>query len=395
MHKVQRGDEKRRSVLVIGMLDSIHLARWLSQFKELNIDFYIYPSKKFKNLSEALVELLSTNRNASYKLLARSPFLRICGYLDYLRYEFPKIIHMNNSRRYFLDYQLGKREFDYVHALEIQGAGYLISSIEKKSLKSAKVILTNWGSDVFYFRNQAKHLENIKQSLSYADFYSAECVRDYKLVSKIGFAGQFLPCMPNAGGFGIEYFSTALESPSKRRQVLIKGYGGEFGRINLFIPHMPLIMSKYPEYVFKFYSVTEDVLAELKKLPKEFYDRIEIHQRKRSLSHVQMIAEFQKSRIYIGFSASDGISTSFLESLVSGCYPIQTDTSCANEWLQKGAIATIIPVDIDSLITGLSLALESDALVDSASEANLAVAQNFLRYEVLAGQAKVFYGCSS
>jgi hypothetical protein len=395
MRNIDRLDTKRRTVLIIGMLDSIHLARWLSQFKGLNIDFYIYPSKKFKNLSGALEYLLSTQHGATYQLLSRTYFFRISGYLDYVRFEIPKIFRIGNVRRNFLARQLEKREFDYVHALEIQGAGYLISSVDKEKLRSAKVILTNWGSDIFYFQNQKEHLQRIKRSLSYSDFYSAECVRDYRLVSEIGFSGQFLPCMPNAGGFGPEYFSSKLESPSKRRQVLIKGYGGEFGRIKLMIPFLPSIMSKYPEYFFIFYSVTDDVLAELEKLPKEILSKITIHTRKKPLSHGQMIDEFQKSRIYIGFSASDGVSTSFLESLVSGCYPIQTDTSCANEWQQLGAIATIIPVDLDLLIEGLILALESDALVDSASVANKVVAEQFLRFDLLAKQARVFYGGDS
>jgi hypothetical protein len=49
-----------------------------------------------------------------------------------------------------------------------------------------------------------------------------------------------------------------------------------------------------------------------------------------------MYENFANSRIYIGASRSDGISTSFLEALVLGAYPIQTNTSCGNEWVEKG-----------------------------------------------------------
>ena len=38
---------ERRKILIIGMFDSIHLARWLSQFENEKIDFVLFPSKKF------------------------------------------------------------------------------------------------------------------------------------------------------------------------------------------------------------------------------------------------------------------------------------------------------------------------------------------------------------
>jgi glycosyltransferase involved in cell wall biosynthesis len=97
------------------------------------------------------------------------------------------------------------------------------------------------------------------------------------------------------------------------------------------------------------------------------------------------------SRIYIGCSVSDGISTSFLEALTKGVYPIQTNTSCAGEWIDKGAIASLIDLDIDQLEEALQFAINDDKAVDSAAEKNLEVANNLLTSAKVAPIAQKFY----
>lgn len=60
---------QKRKVLVIGMADSIHLARWLKQFVEEDIDFYIFPSKKYRFKNQELRELLHSSRIAKYTFM--------------------------------------------------------------------------------------------------------------------------------------------------------------------------------------------------------------------------------------------------------------------------------------------------------------------------------------
>jgi glycosyltransferase involved in cell wall biosynthesis len=98
-----------------------------------------------------------------------------------------------------------------------------------------------------------------------------------------------------------------------------------------------------------------------------------------------------QSRIYVGCSESDGISTSFLESLITGAYPIQTSTSCASEWVSRGAICSIVPLDIDQVLQSIRQALQSNQLVDRASEENFKIAQRYLNDEVIKEEALKFY----
>ena len=50
--------------------------------------------------------------------------------------------------------------------------------------------------------------------------------------------------------------------------------------------------------------------------------------------HEEIMWNFGQSRIYLGISISDAISTSVLESMAMGCFPIQTNTSCCEEWFE-------------------------------------------------------------
>jgi hypothetical protein len=101
--------------------------------------------------------------------------------------------------------------------------------------------------------------------------------------------------------------------------------------------------------------------------------------------------EFSKSRVYIGCSESDGISTSFLESLVTGAYPIQTNTSCANEWILKGAIGSLVKLDSQEILNEIRVALRDDDLVNNASLINYQVSRKYLAKSEIEKIASDFY----
>ena len=378
----------RTQVLLIGMLDSIHVARWLSQFKDSSIDFFVFPSKKFRKFHPELVTLSKCN---NYKIFGLPHTMKIAGYLDFLMFVLPAKIGFENRRQRALNKILLHRNFDFIHALELQGAGYLVDSLDVELLKNPSLIVTNWGSDIYFFKKFLDHERRIKSLLAKADYYSAECERDYQLARDLNFLGVDLPCIPNAGGFDLVNSSQELSLPSHRKQILIKGYGGMFGRADLPISILELVAEEFPSYSFHFYSVTEDVQLLLDQLPEKLLSKIRITTVKQRISHPEMLREFRKSRIYIGCSESDGVSTSFLEALTTGTYPIQTGTSCANEWVKKGANASIIELTESSLLNAIREALSGDSLVDDASRVNFSISKKYLSKEVIALSAQQFY----
>jgi glycosyltransferase involved in cell wall biosynthesis len=387
----QKKSNPRKRILVIGMLDSVHFARWLRQFQDQDIDFYIYPSRKYKKLNPILNSLSTKEFRAKFNLIFFPKLCFISGYADFLIFEFLSRLLKRNIRGWYLKNFIKSFKLDFIHALEMQGAGYLLLSVGREDFLGCKVIVTNWGSDIYFYKNDPAHQILISRTLELADFYSAECVRDYHLARDFGFTGIDLPCIPNAGGFDFGREEEIYPAPSLRKQVLVKGYGNTFGKAHLVVELLPYLLRKYPHFDFHIYSVTDDINDLLRELPTEISSRLKVTTVRNRLTHSQMISEFRKSRVYIGCSASDGISTSFLESLITGCYPIQTNTSCANEWVDRGALASIIPLDSQILKSEIERALLDDQLVNQAAIANLQVAQNYLSFSVIQQQSLKFY----
>jgi glycosyltransferase involved in cell wall biosynthesis len=137
--------------------------------------------------------------------------------------------------------------------------------------------------------------------------------------------------------------------------------------------------------------VTDDLIEQVKQLKARFPNRVQYSGRRSPLSRDQMRKLFLESRVYVGASRSDGISTSFLEALISGCYPVQTNTSCANEWIDFGASATLVAMDVSQISAALELALTSNLLVDQAQENNRRVAESHLSSDVIRPLALTFY----
>jgi len=382
---------KRKTVLVIGMADSIHVARWLRQFVNENIDFFFVPSSKFRNMNWELDALFQSKSIATYTFIAPLKINFLQGYFDFLKYELLAKIFKHLARSNNLIKIVRKYGFTYIHALELQGAGYLLNYVPRILLSKSKIIVTNYGSDIYYFKNKTEHVDLIRKTLSLADFYSAECERDYALAQEFGFKGRNLPCIPNAGGFDLSKYRTNFIPPSKRNQIIIKGYGGVFGRADIPIELIEQIAIEFPKVNFFIYSLTKELESMISRFPLNLKKRVKVSYIRRRLQHNRIINEFMQSKIYVGCSESDGVSTSFLESLITGAYPIQTSTSCASEWVSRGAICSIVPLDTEQVLRSIRQALQSNQLVDSASEENFKIAEKYLSYEVIQEEALKFY----
>lgn len=382
---------ERKKILIIGMLDSIHLARWLKQFKNKPVDFFLMPSKKFRKIHPELKKLLIGNENAEFYLVKPFIGLEIVGYIDFLISKIGTFFGRNH-RVVILKQLLSKQRFDFVHALEIQGAGYLYSEMPDLVRSKNQLILTNWGSDIYFFGNDVTHNKKISKVISQAAFYSAECVRDYKLLDNYTFSGVKLPCIPNGGGFNGAELDSFRSITSSRTTILCKGYGGLFGRANLAIPGIKSALDKFSNISAYFYSVTPDLEESIIELRRKYKDRVKYTTVSNPISREKLLSLFGTARVYIGCSKSDAISTSFLEALVYGAYPIQTNTSCVDEWISKGAHATLVKLDIDEIAMAIAKSLVDDDLVDNAQTFNLIVAKKYCHEDNIQKEAFKFYG---
>ena len=321
-----------KTAVAICMLDSIHSARWLEQFSDQEIDFVLFPSSPSRRIHQQLNTLLERNTIANYKIV---PFGKWFGLPLWILDKFTN----NFFRGTLLRWTIKRHKPDILHALELQNAGYVsLRALSKHKPVGLRFIATNWGSDIFWFQRFPKHRAKLQALLKLADAYSAECHRDVALAKELGFTGEALPVIPNAGGFSKADLSMPLLTPDKRKTIALKGYHGWVGRAKVSLEAVGGLAEELKDYKFVVYSANRFVIKLAKQVAKETGLDITAHA-KGSLSHQQVLELFAKSKIYVGLSESDGISTSMLEAMAMGTIPVQTSTACCDELFKDSGVA--------------------------------------------------------
>jgi len=273
---------------------------------------------------------------------------------------------------------------DIIHSLEFQSAGYLV--LRAKNTCSGTFptwIATNWGSDIYYFRQFPEHREKITQILQHCDYYSCECDRDIRLAQEMGLQGKVLPLFPNTGGFDLAS-AAQFRHPgltSDRNIILLKGYHGWAGRALSGLRALALCGDILKQYKIVIYSADPDVKKSADEIRESRGLAIECIPQS---SHEKMLWYFGHARLYIGLSISDAISTSLLEAIVMGAFPIQSDTSCADEWIVHGKNGFIVPPEDPVVVAeAIKKALQDNDLVNTAASMNTQIAQSRLNYSII------------
>ena len=298
------------------------------------------------------------------------------------------IILAGRLRSWVLRRLMSKQAFDVVHAVELQHAGYLVLGAGFHRNESL-LYVTNWGSDIYWFRQFPRHRDKIVALLKLADVYSAECSRDVDLAREFGFTGVVMPVIPNSGGIDLSRLPVASEPPSRRRAIIIKGYTQFVGRALVALRACELIAEQLTGYEVLIYSASP--LARFRALKLRFVHRVRVRIIKKRTSHDDMLRHFSRSRVYMGISLSDGISTSLLESMATGCYPIQTGTGCADEWLSARSGSIVPPDSPEEVARHLREALTNDELVDAAAITNRATIAERANSTAVSSVARAFY----
>jgi hypothetical protein len=379
-----------RRILVVCMVNSIHSARWLAQFDNPNLMIRVFPSNFFKKVHP---EILRLEKIGLIEIVDHNFFRGFLGFFDHIFELFLSRVFKLFTRQSRLSREIRNFSPQIVHALEFQSAGYLCLDYIEKYGKDFILISTNWGSDIYHFQAIPEHREKIVKLLEQSDRYSSECERDYSLAEELGFTGINLPVIPNSGGFLEIDINLPRVPTSERNLILVKGYGGYFGRCQLVVSTLYKVLnaSENEKFLVHFFSVSFDVVGLIENLQEAFPNRITYTTIEKPLSHFDLQNLFSVARIYIGCSISDGVSTSFLEALVGGAYPIQTNTSCAGEWVKKGAVGTLINLDEGDLRLAINSVIHDSATLDFAQKTNNQLALNHLEYSRIKSIANSFY----
>jgi glycosyltransferase involved in cell wall biosynthesis len=281
---------------------------------------------------------------------------------------------------------------DVVHSLEMQGAGYL--TLEVKRLLGHEFppwIMTNWGSDIYFFGRQPEHADRIRAVLAACDYYACECRRDVALAREYGLKGEVLPVLPCSGGYDLAK-ARSMRQPgltSARRIVLLKGYQGWAGRALVGLRAIELCADVLKGYRIGLYLAGEDVRRAAELVTRTTGLPIEVIP---YCSHAEMLRWHGRARVSIGLSMSDAISTSVLEAMVMGSFPIQSNTSCAGEWFQDGISGLLVPPEEpEAVAQAIRRTITDDGLVDQAAKMNSRVVEERLEDSVIRGHVIALY----
>jgi glycosyltransferase involved in cell wall biosynthesis len=355
------------------MVDSIHVARWIAQFDASEVEFTLFPSTPNRRVHTMIKDMMAKNGNIKIVPFGGKLSIPLWG-MD--------LIFSDYVRGWLLRHILKRDQPDFVHALELQHGGYITSRALEDTFLETPFIATNYGSDIYWFQQFPRHLAKIKKLLARADRYCAECHRDVDLAKKYGFKGGVMPVFPNAGGIRVESSNVLGERTSQRKWIVVKGYTGWAGLADVALDAIKLLQADLVEYHVHFYSCSRKFARKVRKFGRKSGISTSTSL-KRELTYDQMFALFAKARIYIAVSKTDGISTSMLEAMANGAFPIQSSTACTADWFvygQSGFAPDVLeaPVVADQIRTALS----GDAFVDRAAMVNFETLQEKLSLEI-------------
>jgi hypothetical protein len=377
-------------ILFVAMPNSVHTARWINQLASQGYDIHLFPSTRttpesaFTNVKIHFAGIIS-------RIIARFAWAGLRRFKLVSKLQL-KSVPAVFDRSFWLSLVIKMVKPNIIHSLEMQHAGYLtLAARERLGGMFPTWIVTNWGSDIFLYGRLAAHVDKIKAILAACDYYSCECQRDVKLAEDMGLKGEVLPVLPNTGGFDLARVSQFRQPgpTSSRRLILLKGYQGWVGRALVGLRAIELCADVLRGYRVAIYLARNDVAIAAELVSQSTGIPIDLVP---PCSHDEMLHFFGRAKIYIGLSISDAISTSLLEAMIMGAFPIQSCTSCADEWIENGKTGLIVPPEDPEIIAAaIRRAISDDALVDYAAAENMRVATELLDRSVIQPQVIAMY----
>lgn len=273
---------------------------------------------------------------------------------------------------------------DVMHVHETTEAGSLVGMLlQRDGSLGTPWLLTNWGSDLYWFGRQPAFVPLLRRIMEACPNLTAECHRDIALARAFGFRGQVLGVWPVAGGIDREH-AAGLRSPgptSARRAIAFKGMTAAYGQAGVALEAVSRCGDLLAGWELLGYQMSEDATVRAREIADEAGMRFTMlsDMRVRDSPHDDLLAMHGRARVSIGLNRSDGLSTSFLEAIAMGSFPVQADTACGRELTPAGRGALFVPHhDADAVTAALRRALTDDALVDDAAAINEHVTAEFL-----------------
>ncbi len=364
----------RIKILVVGMASSIHLYKYLKQIDLGQFDVRVFPSFDTPYIYQSLDGIRFYVDDTCHEMSSVFEY-RNRGVCAKLRSFWGKNIRgrINGLYRHkMLADVIADFKPDVIHAMELQQAGRLVAETTTGCMdgNTPPFFLTVWGSDIYHFRQFPKHEKIIRKVLAACDFFSSDCRRDQCLAREYGFFGHSFPPAPVPGGVILNDLSENRQiPPAKRKTILVKGYQGWAGRALVAIEALIHCGRELEGYEICFFAPSKEVLRRLKKAKHLILGKVRIIPN--GIPYEDLLVLFASSRLFIGLSVTDGLPVTFLEALAAGAFPVQSWTSCADEWIEDGVTGILVPPeDVPVISQAIKTALSDDNMVNRAAIIN-------------------------
>jgi len=373
---------RRLKILFVCFPYSVHAARWTRLLDGVGHDIHVFPSQPNHHLHEEF-------RDITFWPVPGLAFN--VGDRPIRTGELPDMQASDPETR--LAALIAVEQFDIVHSLEFQHAGYLtLAALARVPDRRPIWIATNYGSDISLLGGSPEHADRIREIVSRCDYYSAECHRDVALARQFGLKKPVFAVCPNSGGIDIELTNRLRtgEPTSARRVIAIKGYQHFAGRALTALQAIDLVREHLRDYRVRIFSPFPEIRQEAERLHSQ--RGIDVECLPEQVPHEDMLRLHGTARVSIAISIGDGISTALLEAMAMGSFPIQTCTACADEWIIDGKSGFIVqPDDLEQIADRLLRAMNDDELVDNAAALNFERISASASREVVAAQVKAAY----
>ena len=375
-----------KKILIVAMADSVHTARWIRQFDSDEIEFVLFPSTPHRRVHPLILQHMSQRLTSTLKI---SKWMKL-GALPIGVFD---LVFNHFFRARLLATEINSFQPDFVHVMETQHSGYLTDRALARVEKKPKIVLSIWGSDLFWFQRFTSHKSRIESILKKVDYLITECHRDEELAKSLGFLGSCIYGVPASGGFSLKEadVTESYVAPSLRKTIAIKGYSGFVGLGPMALKTLKRVSHLLSDYSIVVFSANwkTRLIAQIVRLQTGL--QIEIRM-KHSQTPAEMRSLFLSSRIVIGVSKSDGLPATIKEAAFFGAFPVQTDTSCAGEWFENGVSILLVSADSsESLEQALIRSLKDDRLVDTAARINFEIAKSRMNAESVRSKISALY----
>ena len=348
---------RKPSLLVIGMLDSTHLQKWVESVNSTSKfgKIWLFPSTttaKFQILSSGKVKVLVPFSGSSgARVISRA--------LD--------LVFGIRWRRIPLSIAVKFLSPDILHVHEIQHAGYIFSSLSSWAIpKKCKVFCSTWGSDLIVYGKLSAEKEEIRRALSRVNVLLTERGEEEGIARQLGFSGKCYSPVYATIGMRLSKHSEIV--PSGRKTIFLKGYQDNHGRALNALRSLELAKTDLRKFEIYIFSASQSVRIQAELLAIKHNWKITCLPR---IPQTEMFNYYLKSRLTLSLGISDGISNSMIESMQAGAFPIQSENSCASTFLEDGVSGFIVdPWDLQTIAHRIDTVLNDDVLVDSAAFIN-------------------------